>query len=56
LTLTTPTQSGHCCYDKFLDYAAQDLLILRKVDGGYRFTHDYLRQHLAASAWERSQG
>jgi hypothetical protein len=36
-------------YDKFLDYAAQDLLILRKVGGGYRFTHDYLRQHLAAS-------
>lgn len=43
-------------YDKFLDYAAQDLLILRKVGGGYRFTHDYLRQHLAASASERSQG
>jgi uncharacterized membrane protein len=37
-------------YDKFLDYAAEDLLILRKVGGGYRFTHDYLRQHLARQA------
>ncbi len=36
-------------YDKFLDYAA-DLVILRKVGGGYRFAHDTLRQYLARSA------
>jgi hypothetical protein len=33
-------------YDKFLDYCAE-LVILRKVGGGYRFVHDYLRQYLA---------
>ncbi len=36
-------------YDKFLDYA-NDLVILRKVGGGYRFTHDMLRQHLAGAS------
>ncbi len=36
-------------YDKFLDYA-NDLVILRKVGGGYRFTHDMLRQHLAGTS------
>lgn len=35
-------------YDKFLDYA-HELVILRKVGGGYRFVHDYLRQYLARS-------
>lgn len=38
-------------YDKFLDYAANDLIILRKVGGGYRFVHDYLRQYLASAAF-----
>ncbi len=33
-------------YDGFLDYAA-DLVIMRKVGGGYRFVHDYVRQYLA---------
>ncbi len=38
-------------YDHFLDYAAE-LVILRKVGGGYRFVHDYMRQYLASSAFE----
>ncbi|MBZ0315157.1 MAG: NACHT domain-containing protein [Anaerolineae bacterium] len=37
-------------YDKFLDYMAE-LVILRKVGGGYRFVHDYLRQYLASAAF-----
>lgn len=37
-------------YDKFLDYCAE-LVILRKVGGGYRFVHDYLRQYLASAAF-----
>lgn len=37
-------------YDKFLDYMAK-LVILRKVGGGYRFVHDYLRQYLASAAF-----
>jgi DNA polymerase III delta prime subunit len=37
-------------YDRFLDYAAE-LVILRKVGGGYRFVHDYLRQYLASAAF-----
>ena len=37
-------------YDLFLDYAAE-LVILRKVGGGYRFVHDYLRQYLASAAF-----
>ncbi|MBI1256213.1 MAG: hypothetical protein GC204_01960 [Chloroflexi bacterium] len=36
-------------YDKFLDYCAEDLIILRKVGGGYRFVHDYMRQYLAGA-------
>lgn len=38
-------------YDKFLDYAAE-LVMLRKVGGGYRFAHDYLRQYMARAARE----
>ncbi len=37
-------------YDQFLDYCA-DLVILRKVGGGYRFVHDYMRQYLASAAF-----
>lgn len=37
-------------YDHFLDYAAE-LVILRKVGGGYRFVHDYLRQYLASATF-----
>lgn len=35
-------------YHHFLDYA-HELVILRKVGGGYRFVHDMLRQHLAGT-------
>lgn len=41
-------------YDKFLDYA-NDLVILRKVGGGYRFTHDMLRQHLAGASAPKAE-
>jgi MFS family permease len=37
-------------YDRFLDYCAERV-ILRKVGGGYRFVHDYLRQYLASAAF-----
>jgi hypothetical protein len=45
------SQEGHLPfrrYDYFLDYG-HDLVILRKVGGGYRFVHDMLRQHQAGS-------
>lgn len=38
-------------YDKFLDYCAEELIILRKVGGGYRFVHDYMRLYLASDAF-----
>jgi NACHT domain-containing protein len=37
-------------YDRFLDYA-YDLVILRKVGGGYRFVHDYMRRYLASATF-----
>ena len=36
---------------RFLDYCANNLIILRKVGGGYRFVHDYMRQYLASAAF-----
>ena len=36
----------------FLDYAAKDLTILRKVGGGYIFIHRYLLEHFAAMGEE----
>ena len=39
-------------YDKFLDHAANDLHILRKVGGGYIFRHRYLLEYFAGKKLE----
>lgn len=50
-------QEGHVPlnYARFLDYAARDLSLLRKVGGGYIFVHRYLLDYFAAQATDATR-